>query len=277
MNNLSSSMKKFLGNKNTVTILGVVLCLVVLYVGYVTRINQEVKLVDVPVANESIPPRTEITNDMITTKELPAALLEGSFYRDVDKIVGMYTNYSTTIPKYSLFYSDLLVESKYLPDAIFTDIPDGYTVVNYKVNMDSTYANSMMPENYIDIYFKAVNEDDQIMFGKFIGNVEILSVKDASGLNVFENSAEVRTPAYMMFALEEEIHLLFRKAIYLADEYDVELILVPSNVSLDEENVDLYVSSKDIKDFINDRTDMVDVDEIKNETKDELSVQNEQQ
>ena len=40
MNNLSASMKKFLGNKNTVTIIGVVLCLILLYWGYNYRINQ---------------------------------------------------------------------------------------------------------------------------------------------------------------------------------------------------------------------------------------------
>ena len=34
MNNLKASMKKFLGNKNTVTILGVIICLVILYIGY---------------------------------------------------------------------------------------------------------------------------------------------------------------------------------------------------------------------------------------------------
>ena len=39
MNNLKASMKKFFGNKNTVTILGVILCLVILYIGYNYRIN----------------------------------------------------------------------------------------------------------------------------------------------------------------------------------------------------------------------------------------------
>ena len=37
-------------------------------------------------------------------------------------------------------------------------------------------------------------------------------VKDSSGRHVFENSSEARTPAYMLFALPEDMHLLFRKA-----------------------------------------------------------------
>ena len=48
MNNLNASIKKFLGNKNTVTIIGVVLCLFILYFGYNYRIKQVVTLVRVP-------------------------------------------------------------------------------------------------------------------------------------------------------------------------------------------------------------------------------------
>ena len=61
MNNLSSSFKKFIGNKNTVTILGVVLCIVILYFAYNYRINQQVQLVTVPYANQEIPPKTLVS------------------------------------------------------------------------------------------------------------------------------------------------------------------------------------------------------------------------
>ena len=43
---------------------------------------------------------------------------------------------------------------------------------------------------------------------------------------------------------------LFRKAIYLEDSYDVELILVPNTQELTEKDA-VYVSSDDIKNFIN--------------------------
>ena len=42
--NLSSSLKKFVSNKNTITIIGVVLCIIILYWGYNFRINQKVSL-----------------------------------------------------------------------------------------------------------------------------------------------------------------------------------------------------------------------------------------
>lgn len=274
MNNLSSSMKKFFGNKNTVTILGVILCVVVLYIGYNYRINQKVTLTKVPYAKETIQPKTKITSDMVGYMNVPSSFLVGSYYKSADDIIGKYSNYNTMIAEGSIFYTDLVVDSKYIPDEMFGNVEKGSTIVNYKVNMDSTYANSMMPDDYINIYFKANDDDGNIMFGKFISNVRILSVKDSSGQNVFENTEEARTPAYMMFALPEDMHLLFRKAIYLANQYGVELILVPNTVILDEKNADVFVSSEDIKNFIEEKTTMVSVDEILSSTKDTADTSN---
>ena len=104
----------------------------------------------------------------------------------------------------------------------------------------------------------------EVMFGKFISNVEVLDVKDSSGQHVFENSDETRTPAYMLFAVPEETHLLLRKALYL-DDYDVELILIPNTATLTEKDT-VTVSSHDIEEFINSKTVFVSVDDLPNIT-----------
>lgn len=270
MNNLSNSMKKFVSNKNTVTILGVILCVVILYFGYNYRINQKVALTEVPYANQTIQPRTEITWAMISYMSVPASFLVGSYYSSSEDIVGKFSNYNTMIAEGSLFYKDLVIDSSVLPDSAFLDIEEGNTLINYRVDMDSTYANSMMPNDYIKIYFKARNDEGKIMFGKFLDKIKILDVKDSSGRHVFENTAEARTPAYMLFALPEEMHLLFRKALYLESSYGVELILVPNTQELTEEDA-VIVSSQDIQDFINAKTQMVSKDEITAETDDKVT------
>ncbi|MBQ8681865.1 MAG: hypothetical protein IJ509_03035 [Bacilli bacterium] len=270
MSNLSSSIKKFVGNKNTVTILGVLLCILILYFGYSSTINKKVALTKVPYANQTIQPRTEITSDMISYMNVPTSFLVGSYYRSGEDIIGKYPDYNTVIAEGSIFYTDLVVESATLPNSSFLDVAENETVISYKVNMDSTYANSMMPDDYINIYFKARSDENTIMFGKFLSNIKILDVKDSSGRHVFENSQEARTPAYMLFALPEDMHLLFRKAIYLAGSYDVELILVPNTQEVTAEDA-VFVSSKDIQDFINEKTEMVSVDEILSSTSDEVS------
>ena len=262
MNNLKASMKKFLGNENTVTILGIVLCLVVLYVGYNYRINAKVELVEVPYATKTIQPRTYITKDMIGTMNVPKSFLVGRYYNNANAIVGKYTNYNTIIAKGSLFYADLVVSKDELPDSAFAEVPEGYTVINYPVNIATTYANSMAPGSYINIYYKSLDDNGKIMFGKFISNIKVLDVKDSSGQHVFENSEETRTPAYMLFAVPEETHLLLRKALYLT-KYSVELILVPNTATLTDADK-VNVSSSDIESFINDKTEFVDVTDLPN-------------
>ena len=166
-----------------------------------------------------------------------------------------------------MFYTDLVIDEASLPNSSFINVPKGYTVINYGVNMSTTYANSMMPKDLINIYFKGTNDDGTIMFGKFLSNVEILDVKDGAGQHVFENTEEARTPAYMLFALPEDMHLLFRKALYLSGSYSVELILVPNTQELSKDENAVMVSSKDIQNFINEKTKMVSVDEILSSTK----------
>ncbi len=262
MNNLKASMKKFLGNKNTVTILGVILCLVILYIGYNYQINRRVELVSIPYAKETIQPRTYIKDEMIGNMEVPKSFLKGSYYSKKENIVGKYSNYNTIIAKGSIFYADLVIDEKDLPDSAFKDVPEGYTVINYPVNIASTYANSMAPGSYINIYYKSLNDNGEVMFGKFISNVEVLDVKDSSGRHVFENSEEARTHAYMLFAVPEATHLLLRKALYL-DDYDVELLLIPNTETVTKDDT-VKVSSADIETFINDHTKFVDVKDLPN-------------
>ena len=272
MNNISASLKKFMGNKNTVTILGVLVCIVILIVGYNRTINSQIKLTQVPYATQTIQPKTLITSDMVGTMSVPEAFIKvGEYYKTESQIVGKYSNYNTVIAQGSLFYKDLVTEEQYMPDSYMYNIESGYTAVLLKVDMASTYANSMMPGNYINLYFKALlpadeNEDseadsDTIIFGKFLSNVEILAVKDSKGQHVFETTEEVRTPAYMIFALKEDQHLLLRKATYLQSKYSVEILLVPNTEDLDDDTT-VELSSADIEEFINKRTKMVDVSNL---------------
>ena len=269
MNNLSMSIKKFIGNKNTVTIIGVVLCLFILYFGYNYRINQKIVKVRLPYANQTIQPRTEITSDMVSWMEVPVEfLVDSEYYNSTDDIVGRFSNYNTMIAKGSLFYIDLITDSGNLPNSAFFEIENEDTPINYRVNMDTTYANSMMPGDYINIYFKGQADDGTIMFGKFINNIEILAVKDSQGRHVFENVMEARTPSYMLFALPEDFHILFRKALYLQNSASVEITLVPATGKITEEDEVEVV--EEIKNYIEERTKDVDLKTILSETADQF-------
>lgn len=258
--NLSITIKKFFTNKNTVTIVGVLAAIVVLYVGYNMRIKSAINPITVPYATQTINPRTKITSDMIGSIEVPPAMLRGNAITDVSRIVGKYVRADSIIPQGSLFYGSIVVSQSDLPDAIIYDYQEGHVLVNMSVTTATTYGNKVFPGNYIDIYLKAVNRideenmtadtKDKIMVGKLLQNVKVIDVVDANGDSVFENLEQVKTPSQIIFAVPEEYHILLRKAMYLRT-YEVTLIPVPTAESLKENPGEVAIANESLKDFIN--------------------------
>ncbi len=260
MGNATNGIKKFLSNKNTVTVLGVIVAIAILYIGYNVRVRSAINPVNVPYARVQINAGEQITSDMVGVKQIPPSMLEGDVLVNQGDIIDKYSNIDTAIPEGSLFYKRAVVERDQLPDSIILDYPKGYVLYNMAVDTESTYGNSVFPGNYIDIYLKAVNKIEEgtalnadankIMLGKLVSNVKVIAVKDASGQAVFSNVDEQRTPAMVVFAVPEEYYILLKKAEFLRT-YDSTLIPVPTNESLKDEPGELAITSEQLKDWIN--------------------------
>ena len=251
-------LKNLLANKNVVTILGVILIVVVLYAFYNWRVNEAINPIHVPYAKVTIGPRTEITPEMIDYVDIQQISIKGNVLTNVNnpdqpkKIIGRYTNVNCTIPAGSLFYDEALVLFEELPDSFLIDMPEGMVAYNFNVTTMSTYGNSIYPGNYVDVYFKGVEENDKIILGKLVSNVKTLAVKDSSGQHVFENTQENREPSQIIFAVTEEMSELLRTAEYINN---AELILVPTNVGYkaDSDKIVTEFSSDDIRTYIENK------------------------
>ena len=263
MGNLTGGLTKFLQNKNTVTVVGVVAAIFVLYIAYTARVKAATNPTKVPYAVKQIAAGTQITEKDVGTVEVPRSMLKGEVIVNKGEIVDKYTAADTVIPEGSLFYKRSVVEKEQLPANIILDYPKGYVLYNLSVNTESTYGNSVYPGNYIDIYLKAVNKIDEsqpltedankIMLGKLISNIHVLAVKDSNGKAVFQNLDEARTPSMVVFAVPEEYYILLKKAEFMRT-YDTTLILVPTNESLKDEPGELEISSDQLKEWINRNT-----------------------
>ena len=263
MGNLTTSFKKFMQNKNTVTVVGVILAIFVLYFAYTMRINRAINPILVPYASEQIPAGTQITEAMVDTREVPPSMLKGDVIQNKSDIIDKYSAVDVVIPEGSLFYRRAVVEKEQLPANIILDYPKGYVLYNLQVNTNDTYGNSVYPGNYIDIWLKAVNkvaegetltaDADKIMYGKLISNIQVLAVKDSSGKPVFQNIDEGRTPSMIVFAVPEEYYTLLSKASYMRT-YDTDIVLVPTNESVKDEPGELEISSETLKEWINKHT-----------------------
>lgn len=255
-------LNKFLKNKNTVTILGVLACIAILFVGYNIRINQKTALVTVYYANQNIQPKTKITEDMVSRTQVPASFILGDYYRNYEDIVGKYSNYNTMIAEGSIFYNSLLIEEENLPDAVLYDVNEGERLVSFPVDTVTTYGNSVMPGNIVDIYVKLVDRSGKLVYGEFFENVEALAVKDSAGKNVFENSEEEREPAFLYFSLPEAKYLLFSSLNYLTDKLDdreIEIVIVPNTVKFDAKDpLATEVTSDYLYKFVLDEISQID-------------------
>lgn len=251
MGNVLTTVKRFLANKNTVTILGVLLAILVLYIGYNWRVKQAITPITVPYAKEELSSRTLITSDMIGYMEVSSSVVRSSsnIITSASELINNYVAYGTTIPANSMFYKSQILSSNEMPDSAFANIPDGYTIFSLGVDLHTTYGNSIYPGNYIDLYFKGVDDNGKLMYGKFIESIEVLAVKDSQGNHVFETTVENRTPAELLFAVPDDMAELLEQATYITG-YSIEILPKPRNASYSANPGERRVTSDYIKAFI---------------------------
>lgn len=254
MNNFLISLKRFFTNKNTITVLGVLIILLLLYFGYNKAIELQTVPTKVCVATETIQPRTLLTDSLINcTVEVPKKFVsQGNYARVASNVIGKYSAINTVIPKGSVIYNDVLVTEDQLPFSAFYKVPEGQRPYALSVTTASTYGNSIFPGSVVDIFMKATDENGQIMVGRFISNAEVLAVKDSLGNHVFEDTTANRTPATLLFGVPENVYVLLKKAEYLRS-YGVELFPVPYGGTSQIPN-SIMVDREELVDFIESNT-----------------------
>ena len=252
MGNIMLKFKRFLSNKNTVTILCVIAGVAVLLIGYNYRVNQAVKPIDVPYAMVRMSPKTRVEAENVGTIKVSGAFIEQTKDLITSKAYILnnewYVNYDTVIPEGGLFYKSQLVTKDALPDTAFDDIEDGATVFSLSVNSHSTYGNSIMPGNFIDLYIKAT--DDNGIFAKFIESIKVLAVRDAAGENVFSDSQNEKVSSELLFAVQNDLFVLLSEATFVGG---ISIVPVPRNAAFRQEgNIETgtQVSKQEIVDFI---------------------------
>lgn len=246
MGNITGSFKRFLSNKNTVTILGVIIGVIVLWGFYNYRLNKAVSPVLVPYAVNPIEAATLIEADDIGYVEVNSKFLSGiEIVTNSKDLEGKYITVGTSIPAGGLFYKSQVVEKEELPNTVFDNIPKGYTIFSLAVDNQKTYGNSIYPGDRIDLYVKVRDDNARIWWGNFIESIEVLAVRDHSGKNVFD-SAEGE-PAALLFAVPDNMFNLLMQASFISE---FEVFPVPRNKEYTSEAGETEIKSDEIKNYI---------------------------
>ena len=254
MGNIMLKLKRFFGNKNTITIFCVIAGVAVLLFGYNYRVNQAVQPVSIPYALNRMEPKSKVEDENVGTIKVSGAFVEQTENLVTSKAYILnsewYVNYDTVIPAGGLFYKDQLVTKKDIPDTAFDDIPDNSTIFSLSVDSHSTYGNSIMPNNFIDLYIKATDDNGKVIFGKFIESIKVLAVRDSSGNDVFADSQVSRSSGELLFAVKDELFMLLSEANFVGG---IDIVPVPRNAAYrnegDTEN-GTQVSKQELVDYI---------------------------
>ena len=204
MGNIINNLRKFLLNRNTVTILAVLAGVIVLWFFFFFSVSNAVNPQRVPVATRDITATEEITSEDFEFVEVNSEFLKNaSVITSTSQLVGRYVKNETSIKEGAMFYTSQVVDREDLKEREQEDLPNGYTLYWLKVDNTSTYANSIYPGDKIDLWLRA-SLDGQIVYDEFITSIDVVSVKDSNGQNVFDGN-EVRTPAWLSFAVPTEM------------------------------------------------------------------------
>lgn len=246
MNNLIAKLKTTLLNRNTVTILGVIAGVIVLWFAYTITLNKAINPRTVPVAAKDITAGTVITKDDIEYIEINNDVLKKArVITSSGSLIGKYVNNGTSIAKGAMFYQDQVVAKENLVERELETIPEGYMMHWLKVDNTSTYANSIYPGDKIDLWLKATIDGSSV-YEEFITSIEVLSVKDSNGKNVFDAN-NTRTPNWLAFAVPLEIWKYLEN---IGDLSGLQLFPVPKNKTYTTEGAPTEISNLQLRYYV---------------------------
>lgn len=247
MGNLGATIKRFIGNKNTVTILAVLAGIIVLWYFYNYRVDQAITTIKIPYAIQQIDTGKKIESDNIEYKEITATTTKDSdIITNLSDIEGKYICTGTSVPANGFFYKSQVCEKEELPNTVFDEIPDGYTIYTLNVNNEMTYANSIMPGDFIDLYMQAKDDAGLVLYGALIESIEVLAVRDSSGRDVFWDST-AGDSAFLLFAVPDEYHKLLNISELVGG---ITVTPVPRSASYTQNPGETQISSETLYNFI---------------------------
>ncbi len=256
MGNIMISIKRFLGNKNTVTILGVIIGIVVLYFGYNIRVKQAVEPQQIPYAKVEIASNTLITDSMLGMIKVSKSFVDQTpnLVTSKAQLIGKYVSYDTTIAEGGLFYKTEVMTEEQKPNYITVDLEECHTVYSLAVNMHTTYANSIMPGDYIDLFVSATNDSGQVIVTKFIESIKVRDVRDSDGVSVFSSASKKKEPAELIFSVPNKMFILLTKADNIRSN-SIKIFPVPRNQEYTENHGETKITSTEMQEFIESKSD----------------------
>lgn len=208
-----------------------IIVLIVNFLVFKIAVKKEVNLTRVPVAKETIYPRTKISKEDLMYVEVPKVSINDFVVVDEENIINKYSDIQTTIPKQSLFYKEVLFEEKDLPDYPSILLNENQVVYNLNSDLVKMSGNSIVVGQKVDVYTTLNKRNETPIVDLLVSSVRIVGVKDKKGYDVTHPDSS-KIPYIVLLALDKDIMPIVRTA----DELATLELYAHSNVEADEES-----------------------------------------
>lgn len=212
MQGLVGAFKKFLGNKNTVTLGAVIIGVLVLFFFYNYRVNNAISIMRIPYSKVDISPGDKIETDnkkvgekVITT----TALKDSDIITNLNDLTDKYICTGYSIPANGFFYKSQLCDKDQISNSVYENLPNGFTIYALKVDSNSTTANAIKPYDYIDLYASGVDELNKVEYGPLFESIRVRAVRDSNNKDLYETG---ESPSLLLFEVSENQNVILSLA-----------------------------------------------------------------
>ena len=198
-----------------------------------------------------------ITKDDLEYVDINKDVLKKSkIITSASQLINYYVTNNTAISKGAMFYSSQVVTKDKLIERDLELIPENYKIYWLSVDNTTTYANSIYPGDKIDLWL-LTKVNDKYVYEQFISNIEVLSVKDSRGQNVFDVNSG-RTPAVLAFAVPNDMFVYLSKVEFLSG---MKLYPVPINKNNTDKDAKTEITNQDLQTLIDSMSITTNPDE----------------
>ena len=186
-----------------------ILLSLIIFSSYKLAINSQLNPVMVPTTNKYLSSGHKITKNDITYIELSKKYLLDGIYINEEEIINKYINSYNSLAQGSLFYKDILTKTDDIKDSNSFNLKEGEVAIPLDVDNKSTYANSILKGQNVDIYFEG-DKDNNLIYGLLIKNARVIAVYDDEGVALDQNNP--KDSAVIVLALDYDEADIFQKA-----------------------------------------------------------------
>lgn len=189
-------------NKN-LQVVGLISLIIMNVLVFKIVLDKNLDLIEVPVANVTIQPRSKVVKSMITYVQLPRLLVNENVAINEKDILDKYTEIEGKIPKGSLLFKEMLFDEESLPDYPALKLKEGQSAFSLSTDLLKSSGNSFVSNQKVDLYVTIAEKKEKPVSDLLLKDVRILNIKDRKGYRMEEEKSS-KVPSVINLAIRDD-------------------------------------------------------------------------